>query len=96
VGERRAGAHYLDIPFDPTWPRARMSWFPGCSRAFAVVEAELRRRGDVRDGRVGGALAQVMPAAAVVAATVEVVRADPAALLCTDPACYRCSTARGR
>ena len=35
-------------------------------------------------------------AATVIDATVELLRDDPAALLCTDPGCYRCSRARAR
>jgi len=109
VGEFRADAPYLDIPFDPTWPRAaetrsssgpplRVSYdrFPGCSRAFGVLERPLRARGLVRDGRVGRALAQLVPGRALVDETIELLRSDPTALLCSDPACYRCSRARER
>jgi hypothetical protein len=32
----------------------------------------------------------------VIEATVALLEADPAALLCTDPGCYRCSRARAR
>jgi len=94
VGEFHANAPYLGIPFDPDWPTHGFDRFPGCSRAFGVLERPLRERGAIRDGKVGRALAQLVPGSAVIEATVELVRADPAALLCTDPACYRCSRAR--
>lgn len=94
VGEFHADAPYLDIPFDPAWPAHGDDRFPGCSRAFGVLEAPLRERGAVRDGKVGRALAQLVPGSAVIEATVELLRADPAALLCTDPRCHRCSRAR--
>lgn len=96
VGEFHAEAPYLDIPFDPEWPTHGYDRFPGCSRAFGALERPLRERDAVRDGKVGGALAQLVPGAAVIETTVALLRADPAALLCTDPECYRCSRARAR
>jgi aminoglycoside 3-N-acetyltransferase len=109
VGEFHADAPYLDIPFDPDWPVAaevdrgadgvlRVSYdrFPGCSRAFGVLEASLRARDAIRDGLVGRAIVQLMPGAAVVEETAKLVRADPTALLCTDASCFRCSRARSR
>lgn len=96
VGEFRADAPYLDIPFDPAWPTHGFGRFPGCSSAFGVLERPLRERGAIRDGKVGRAPAQLMPGSAVIEETIALLRADPAALLCTDPACYRCSRARER
>ncbi len=96
VGEFHADAPYLDIPFDPAWPSWGLDRFPGCSRAFGVVEEPLRRRVAVRDVRVGRAQAQLVEGAAVIDATMALLRVDPTTLLCTDPSCYRCSTARAR
>lgn len=96
VGEFRADAPYLDIPFDPAWPTHGYDRFPGCSRAFGALERPLRERGAIRDGQVGGALTQLVPGSAVIDETVALVSDDPAALLCTDPGCYRCSRARDR
>jgi aminoglycoside 3-N-acetyltransferase len=96
VGEFHADAPYLDIPFDPDWPTHGFNRFPGCSRAFGILERPLRDRGAIRDGKVGGALAQLVPGAAVIETTVDLLHEDPAALLCTDPACYRCARARER
>ena len=96
VGEFHADAPYLDIPFDPDWPAHGADRFPGCSRAFGTIERPLRERGAIRDGKVGRALAQLVPGATVIEVTVELLRADPTSLLCTDPGCYRCSRARAR
>lgn len=105
VGEFVARAPYLDIPFRPEWPRVHevagtgrfeYARFPGCSRAFGAIERGLRSRGAIRDGRVGGAEAQLVRGDAVIAETAELLGRDPAALLCTAPSCYRCSTARRR
>ena len=96
VGEFEADAPYLDIPFDPAWPTHGADRFPGCSRAFGAIERPLRERDAIRDGTVGHGIAQLVPGAAVLETTVELLRADPAALLCTDPGCYRCSRARAR
>jgi aminoglycoside 3-N-acetyltransferase len=96
VGEFRAEAPYLDIPFDPAWPTHGFDRFPGCSRAFGVLEQPLRGRGAIRDGKVGGALAQLVLGSAVIEEAVALLRRDPEALLCTDLGCYRCSLARAR
>lgn len=96
VGEFQADAPYLDIPFDPDWPAHGADRFPGCSRGFGAIERPLGERGAIRDGKVGGAVAQLVPGAVVIEATVELLRADPTTLLCTDPGCYRCSRARAR
>lgn len=109
VGEFRAEVPYLDIPFDPTWPREaeitvgqeparHVSYerFPGCSRAFGTIEHMLRTRAAVSDGKVGRAQAQLVSGRDVVDATVELLAEDPAVLLCSDRRCYRCARARER
>jgi len=108
VGEFHAAVSYLDIPFDPTWPTTAevvaptgnmmcsYDRFPGCSRAFSVLEAPLRARGAVRDGTVGAAAAQVVPARAVIDEAVALLADNETALLCSDPDCFRCPRARAR
>ncbi|MFK7691487.1 AAC(3) family N-acetyltransferase [Paenibacillus sp. HJGM_3] len=107
VGEAYAGAPYADIPFNPAWPtRIQVTGAaeltvdvhepPGCSRAFGAIEARLRARGAIRDIMIGGSLIQLVPGQAVIDSAVEQLRHDAASLLCTDPACYRCSQARKR
>ncbi|MCZ7590433.1 MAG: AAC(3) family N-acetyltransferase [Gaiella sp.] len=96
VGEFRAAASYLAIPFDPDWPTGGDDRFAGCSRAFGRLEAPLRERRVIRDGRVGRAVTQVMPGRAVIEETVALLRASPLGFLCTDARCYRCSLSRLR
>ena len=67
---------------------------PGCSKAFGTLERDLRERRAIRDGLVGRAPAQLLDGRAVVEATIARLARDPHALLCTDPACHRCSMAR--
>lgn len=108
VGEVHADAPYLDIPFsadsftsatvvtpagDVTVPILQPS---GCSRAFGAIEQPLRQRGAIRDGSVGEALVQVMRGLDVIETVVDLLRDDPAALLCNDPESYRCAQARLR
>ena len=94
VGEFHAGVPYLRIPFSPDWPTGGDTRFAGCSRAFGALERPLRSRGAVRDGRIGNAAAQLVPGRAVIEETIALLASDPSGLLCTDPACYRCSAAR--
>ena len=96
VGEVHAAAPYLDIPFDPSWPAYGQTSFAGCSRAFGAIERPLRERGAIRDVKVGAAISQLVPGSAVIEATMALLAHDPAALLCTDPGCFRCSRARAR
>ena len=96
VGEVHAGAPYLDIPFDPAWPTHGQTSFAGCSRAFGTIERPLRELGAIRDVKVGAANSQLVAGRDVIGATVALLAADPAALLCTDPGCHRCSRARAR
>lgn len=104
VGEVYAGVPYLNIPFEPTSPprafvegglgMVELRDPPGCSRAFGAIEAHLRQRGAIRDGKIGNALAQWMSGQEVITVTTNLLRQDHAALLCTDPDCYRCNRAR--
>jgi aminoglycoside 3-N-acetyltransferase len=106
TAECLAPAFYLDMPQRPdAWETAtvridgeqreiELLERPGCSVAFGAIEGELRRRGAIRDGHLGQAFTQAMRGADVVTAGVDLLRADPTALLCSDPACYRCSSAR--
>jgi aminoglycoside 3-N-acetyltransferase len=106
VGESHAAVRYRAVPFSPDDPPfARIVSAagsidtplhepPGCSKAFGVIEYPLRRRSLVHDGKVGAALAQRIPGLAVIATVKALLAENPAALLCTDPQCYRCTTAR--
>lgn len=107
VGEFRAGVSYLSTPFGPDWPRVHeivtgsgartveYDRYPGCSRAFGVVEHGLRERGSVRDGRVGRAECQLVPGEALIAESLELLARDRWALLCSDAQpSHRCARAR--
>jgi aminoglycoside 3-N-acetyltransferase len=106
VGEFRARAPYLHIPFSPAWPRVHeivigdqtrtveYDRFPGCSRAFGVVERGLRESSAIRDGFVGRAKSQLVRGEATIEEAVTLLERDPSALLCSDLRCYRCTRAR--
>jgi len=68
--------------------------FPGCSEAFGAVEGEVRRRGLIHDRMVGGSSMQLMRGAELIETVVDLLRDDPALLLCTSGACSRCPDAR--
>jgi aminoglycoside N3'-acetyltransferase len=68
---------------------------PGCSDAWdSVLDPPLRATGAIREGRVGGARLQLMRSRALVDVTAALLRSNPAALLCNNPACDACATAR--
>jgi aminoglycoside N3'-acetyltransferase len=68
---------------------------PGCSEAWdAVIDPPLRARGAIRERRVGSAKLILMRARDVVDVTREMLRRDPAALLCNACGCDACATAR--
>jgi aminoglycoside 3-N-acetyltransferase len=108
VGEFRAGAPYLSTPYGPSWPRVHeivtggevrtveYDRFPGCSRAFGVVERGLRERSIIRDGRVGRAESQLVPGEALIAESLALLARDAQALLCSDAQpSHRCARVRG-
>ena len=106
VGESHAAVPYRAVPFSPNDPpfaqivttagsiEVPLQEPPGCSRTFGLIELPLRQRGLVRDGKLGAALVQMVPGAAVIEAVKAILTDDPAAFLCSDPLCYRCTTAR--
>jgi aminoglycoside N3'-acetyltransferase len=68
---------------------------PGCSDAWApVIDAPLRATHPIRDERIGSAHVMLMRSRDVVEATVQLLRSDPAALLCEKPTCEACQQAR--
>jgi aminoglycoside 3-N-acetyltransferase len=69
---------------------------PGCSAGFNVVDDPLRRAGQIRQTRVGGATLMLMRASNVVAAASALLRQNGTALLCAAPDCERCAWARQR
>jgi aminoglycoside 3-N-acetyltransferase len=70
----------------PKWPRGH--------REFIGLDRPLRQAGLLRAGRVGPAVARLMPAGEMVAWGVARLRQDPAAFLCGKPTCVFCQWAR--
>jgi len=107
VGEAYARVPYLDIPFFPNRP-SRISIVgseplevdlydpPGCSKAFGVMESYLRQSGAIRDFMIGKCPVQWMPGQDVISTVIDLLQRDNAALLCTNPSCYRCNQAHMR
>lgn len=67
-----------------------------CSRGFEVVGPLARQAGIVSHGSIGDADARLLDGAALLSLTVELLDADPGALLCSLPGCDRCQYARER
>ncbi|OFX17171.1 MAG: hypothetical protein A2Z18_02770 [Armatimonadetes bacterium RBG_16_58_9] len=67
---------------------------PGCSAGFCIIDAALRKRGEMTETLIGNCRARLMTARAVVDAAIEELKLDPAALLCDRPDCERCAEAR--
>jgi len=65
-------------------------------REFIGIDKTLRESGLQRIGPVGEAVARLLPAAAMVAFVVDLLRRDPAALLCRKPRCVFCLWARAQ
>jgi aminoglycoside 3-N-acetyltransferase len=67
---------------------------PGCSKGFPRIEGPVRSQGRLREGRVGQARAQLVRAADLLLTVQELVRADPAFLLCPQGTCPACDVRR--
>jgi aminoglycoside 3-N-acetyltransferase len=65
-----------------------------CSRGFGRVEPVLRKYGEIADGRAGNAALQLMLGMDVVKRVVEIIGAQPDALLCDQLDCRPCTGAR--
>jgi len=65
-------------------------FFPGPHRDFIGLDKALRRRGVVRLGQIGPCVVRLMKAKDLVKAVMEMLREDPAAVLCKNPACEDC------
>ncbi len=100
VAEEIAGVPYLDrqglVGFKRPDGRIQHKWIrrPGCSRGFTALEKPLRERQLITETLVGKCRARLMPARGVVEVAVELLKADPEALLCSRPDCGSCAEAR--
>ena len=66
--------------------------FPGCSNGFNAIEAEIKNM--TRVATIGVATARRVPLERLIPTAVGWIDEDPAALLCSDPACSRCNDVR--
>jgi aminoglycoside 3-N-acetyltransferase len=66
--------------------------WPGCSAGFEAVSSHLREVTEIR--QIGPASARRIPLQDLLQAATDMLRADPLALLCQDPACPRCGAVR--
>jgi aminoglycoside 3-N-acetyltransferase len=85
-----------EMTFDTPEGEVRRSWphFPGPHRDFIGLDRDLRERGIVRLGRIGGAAARLMRSRELFEHLLEVGRADPAFALCDNPNCADCTLQR--
>ena len=67
---------------------------PSCSAAFGGMEGILRRKGQIRDVRIGRSKLQLMGGSQVIEGVREMIQEKPDVLLCTWPGCKPCSGAR--
>ena len=66
--------------------------YPGCSDGFEAIAP--RVKAITRVTQIGDARVQRLPLRALIRAAEEMIRADPAALLCDRPGCERCDAVR--
>lgn len=67
-----------------------------CSRGFEIVRPLAEHAGIVSRGEIGAANARLLDGPALISLVVELLEADPGALLCSVPDCDRCRYARER
>ncbi|NOZ20268.1 MAG: AAC(3) family N-acetyltransferase [Planctomycetes bacterium] len=105
VGEVLANAPYLREHFCEAWKRtARVvredgrieeiplhPEVPGCSAGFDIIDVPLRKRGVIKDGRIGNADAMLMKGLEMFAVVREVLEKHPAFLLCDNVGCDVCT-----
>jgi len=69
-------------------------FFPGPHRDLIGVDRHLREKGIIKIRQVGGAVCRVIDAKALVDEMVEVLKRDPAGVLCDNPRCSDCVSQR--
>ena len=104
VGEEYAGtpkvSWYDKLPMikirlpDGSIIRHQCDTSPSCSSAFGAAECALRRKGQIRDARIGRSKLQLMDGSQVIERVQEMIQEKPDVLLCTWPGCKPCSGAR--
>jgi aminoglycoside 3-N-acetyltransferase len=67
---------------------------PGCSQGFDAIDELLFERDAIKEVMIGSCKARLMTARALVDAAVDMLKADPASLLCLRPECGLCAESR--
>lgn len=95
--EELADAPYLSIierdykdPATGEIRRKQLCRYPGPHRDFIGLDRLFVEGGAMSVGRIGGAVCRLMQARKVVELELAALRADPAAVLCTNPRCVDC------
>jgi aminoglycoside 3-N-acetyltransferase len=94
--------HWADAPYARRHARVvtadrevvEMEGGPECSEGFARIEPLLRQARILKTGYVGNAPSQSMRMRHVVSMAMEMLRGDSESLLCADPRCVPCVSAR--
>ncbi len=73
---------------------AQIREVPGCSRGFRAIEAELIKRSVLKQARIGNADCEILSLRDLIAETKEILRNDPALLLCHLNHCGICPKRR--
>lgn len=100
VAEEIAAVPYIDrqrlVAFKRPDGGVARRWIrrPGCSQGFGALEDPVRERDLITEALIGKCRARLMPARGVVEVAVELLKADPEALLCSRPDCGGCAEAR--
>ncbi len=104
VGEEHAGAmkvlRFIKVPSvkvrlpDGSIISHQLDNSPSCSVAFSAIDYPLRRKGQMSDGRLGGAQLMLMRGDDVIETVCEMIRDKPDVLLCTWDDCRVCSKTR--
>ena len=67
---------------------------PGCSQGFEAIDELLYEQDAIKETIIGRCKARLMGARAVIEVAVDMLRADPSALLCDRPECGVCAESR--
>ncbi len=70
--------------------------YPGPHRDFIGLDRFFRKTGIMRVGKIGQAVARLMKSADMIRVALDLLRKDPAAVLCNNPNCADCVMQRGR
>lgn len=87
--QRNVGIRQQDGKVVYKWVRR-----PGCSQGFDVIDEILYENDRIREALIGSCKARLMSARDVVDASLEMLKSDPGALLCSRPECGVCAESR--